>query len=84
MSRKIYEYKIEQKSHDFSTWIIKSDTKLGRQFVIDTACHHSLFAKKDKPIEVCKGLEFVYKGTEENHELREEKYYGDFNEEENE
>ena len=81
MSKKIYEYKIEQKSHDFSTWIIKSCYQLHRQFVIDTACHYSLFAKKDKPIEVCKGLEFVYKGTEEDHELREEEYCGDFKDE---
>lgn len=48
MGRKIYEYKIEQKSHHYSTWVIKSDTKLDKQSVKDIGSHYSLFAEKGK------------------------------------
>ena len=78
MGRKIYEYKIEQKSHHYSTWVIKSDTKLDKQSVKDIGSHYSLFAEKGKPIKVCKGINFVYEGTEEDTEDVEEEFYGDF------
>ena len=63
MSKKIYEYEVDEWSEDTRKFVIKSDKKLTHDEVCDIYQDVS-FDDEGKTIEYSKGITMLYRGTD--------------------